>query len=58
MDTIKDAATQSFEAMKHLNRQIVLEFLTKNWRYIILFGISIAVLVLFIEYSYSIRVPR
>jgi len=58
MDTIKDTATQSFEAMKHLNRQIVLEFLKKNWRYIILFGISIAVLVLFIEYSYSIRVPR
>ena len=58
MDTVKDKASQSIEVMRKLNRQIVLNFLKEKWRIIILSGISIAVLVLFFKYSYSLRVPR
>ena len=54
---IKEQTIQAFNQMRNINRTMVINFIKKRWRFIIIFAILITYLSLFIEYSYIVRVP-
>ena len=58
MNNIKETTIEAFKQMRKLNREKILNFIKRRWRYIIMFVIGIAYMSLLIEYSYSLRMQN